>query len=67
MNENPVITHSVTLADHNFIVQTLNRNPLCMPVMDVAALIQHLNAAAQRQVDKLKALVAEDPSTAVLD
>lgn len=50
-NPNPTIVHSISLADHNFIVQSLNKNPLGAEVMGVAALISRLNATAQAVVD----------------
>lgn len=56
---NPSITHAVTLKEHNFIVTTLNRNPLGADVMEVAALIQKLNNTAKAVVEVENAKLAE--------
>lgn len=52
---NPNITHVLTLSEHNFIVKSLNRNPLGADVMEVSGLITKLNTSAKGVVDKLNA------------
>ncbi len=46
----PQITHAVSLSEHNFLVKTLNRNPLGVDVMEVAAFISRLQTSAQEQL-----------------
>jgi hypothetical protein len=66
MNPNPDINHTITLSEHNIIVQALNQALVPgVPVIQAAALIQKLNTAAQDQLQAAQAQVqaAQTPAS----